>query len=110
MNNRYLIPANTSRGKLIFNFFRPIDLFLVGTGGGITILLLIVFQKYMTNMAVVIPVLSPFLISAFLVIPVPNYHNVLVLLESIYNFYSNRRRYYWRGWVSNVEKIKSKRK
>lgn len=110
MDNRYLIPANTSRGKLIFNFFRPVDLALVGTGAGITILLLLIFQQYSSSPVAMILILLPFLLSAFLVIPIPNYHNMWVLLQSIYNFYMGRKRYFWRGWLSNVEAYKSKKK
>ena len=43
MFNNYLIPANTKRGKLIFGWFRPFDLYLFGGG----ILTTIVFLAFM---------------------------------------------------------------
>ena len=43
-------------------------------------------------------ILAPALIASFLVLPIPNYHNVLEAIISIKNFYSNRQKYIWRGW------------
>lgn len=43
-------------------------------------------------------VISPALVAAFLVAPIPNYHNVLQLLTNIVTFFLGRRRYYWKGW------------
>ena len=37
--NGYLVPANAKRGTLIFNIFRPIDLYIALGGGGVTIIL-----------------------------------------------------------------------
>ena len=88
-NNNFLIPANTKKSKLILGFFTPIDLAIFGVGCTITVVMLFIFQGLTFNMALI--VLMPALISGFLVIPVPNYHNVLQLLL-------NRKRYYWKGW------------
>ena len=77
--DQYLIPANTKKSKLILGFFTPIDLLIFGTGCTITILMLVIFQGVTFNMAIVI--LLPALISGFLVIPVPNYHNVSLLID-----------------------------
>ena len=50
---------------------------------------------------------SPAIISAFLVAPVPNYHNVMTLIGNVYKFYTGRKKYYWRGWcVRNGERNK----
>lgn len=38
--NQYLIPANSKKSLLIFNMFRPFDLFLLLTGGTFTLLFL----------------------------------------------------------------------
>ncbi len=101
MENNYLIPANANRGKLIMGFFRPIDFIIFGVGAGTTLLLLLLFQSYMTNIAVAILTMLPALITGFLVIPVPYQHNVLVFLTNFYNFYFvNRNRYYWKGWCN----------
>ena len=94
--NNYLIPANTKKSKLILGFFTPIDLAIFGTGCFITVVLLFLFQGM--NLSTAILVLLPALISGFLVVPVPNYHNVLQLITNIVTFFLNRKRYYWKGW------------
>ena len=96
MDQNYLIPANTKKSKLILGFFTPIDLIIFGVGVTITVIVLLIFQGMTFNMAILI--LMPALISGFLVIPVPNYHNVLQLITNIVTFIMNRKRYYWKGW------------
>ncbi len=96
MNGNYLIPANTKKSQLIFGFFTPIDLFVFGVGCTITLILLFLFQSM--NFQTALLVLLPAMISAFLVIPVPNYHNVMQLITNIFLFFMNRKRYYWKGW------------
>ena len=97
--DQYLIPANANRGKLIFGFFRKIDIIIFGIGVSITLLLLLIFQNQLGTFWVAIGVLSPALITGFLVLPVPNQHNILVVLTNIYKFFFvDRRRYVWRGW------------
>lgn len=99
--NNYLIPANANRGRLILGYFRPIDLAIFGSGTGLTLLLLLLFQGMMDDLIVTIGVLLPVAVTGFLVLPVPHQHNVLVLLTNIYKFFFvNRQRYYWRGWCS----------
>ena len=99
--NDFLIPANANRGKLIFGFFRKIDLIIFGSGVFTTFILLLIFQNQMSNTATAIAVLLPVGLTGLLVIPVPNQHNVLVVLINIYKFYFvERRRYIWRGWCS----------
>lgn len=94
--NNYLIPANTKKSKLILGFFTPIDLVVFGVGCTLTIAMLFVFQSMTFQMALL--VLLPAIISAFLVAPVPNYHNVMQLLTNVILFIINRKRYYWKGW------------
>ncbi len=96
MNGNYLIPANTKKSKLILGFFTPIDLAIFGIGCLTTVIMLFIFQGMTFQMAII--VLMPALISGFLVIPVPNYHNVLQLITNIVVFLMNRKRYYWKGW------------
>ena len=99
--NNYLIPANSKKSQLILGFFRGIDLILFGSGVGITLILLLTIQS--ANMGVMILILAPALITGFLVMPVPNYHNVLQFIVNVYTYFSERRRYYWKGWCYNVE-------
>ncbi len=110
MENNYLIPANANRGKLIMGFFRPIDFIIFGVGAGTTLLLLLLLQNYMTNIGVAIVTILPVLVTGFLVIPVPNQHNVLVFLTNFYRFYFvNRKRYYWRGWCNKYDEETSRK-
>lgn len=95
----YLIPANANRGKLYFNFFRGIDLAVFGIGCLVTLILLLIFQSSINKLSVAILVLSPAFVTGFLVLPVPNQHNIMVVIGNIYKFYFvNRRKYIWRGW------------
>jgi hypothetical protein len=94
--NGFLIPANAKRGTLIFNIFRPLDLILFGTGIAISLVLLLVLQT--SNFILAIISILPVCITGLLVFPIPNYHNVLCVLENMYKFYTERRRYVWKGW------------
>lgn len=94
--NTYLIPANSKRSMLIFGLFSPVDMIIVAVGGAITfLLLLIIHAETLQDIGII---LTPVLISAAMVAPVPNHRNVWNLTANIYNFFSNRRTYYWRGW------------
>ena len=94
--NNYIIPANSKKSQLILGFFTPVDLILFGSGVGVTLILLLTIQS--TDVVVMILILAPALITGFLVMPVPNYHNVLQFIINIYTYFSDRRRYYWKGW------------
>lgn len=83
--NQYLIAANSKRGQLIFNIFRPIDLWIAGGGAVTTILLFLIIKP--ETLWITIFTLLPILVCAFLVIPIPNYHNMLCVLQNIYRFY-----------------------
>ncbi len=103
--NEYLIPANTKNGTLILGLFKPFDLVLLGTGILISLVLLMSFPMNATWQVVV--VVSPGLLCAFLVVPVPHYHNILTIIVEAYNFFTNRRRYIWKGWcVKDVKDVK----
>lgn len=104
MNNNYMIPANSKKSQLILGFFTPLDLILFGSGVGITLILLLIIQS--ANLVVMLLILAPALITGFLVLPVPNYHNVLQFIVNVYTFYSENRKYLWRGWSSNGEEQK----
>ncbi len=96
MYDQYLIPANTKRGQLILGWFRPFDLALFGSGVLISLLLLALLQ--FDDVVEVIIGLAPALITGFLVMPVPNYHNMLNIIVEAYEFLTNRQRYVWKGW------------
>lgn len=92
----FLIPANTKKGKLIFGVFQPFDLILFGAGI-FTTLFLLAFMP-LTSTFVTILVLLPGLITGFLVLPVPYYHNILTVLIELYEFLTSQQKYKWRGW------------
>ena len=94
--NGYLIPANSKRGTLIFNIFRPIDLMIFGVGIVVSLIALAIVPS--TNIVAVTIALLPVCICGLLVVPMQNYHNVLCAITSIYRFYTERRRYVWKGW------------
>ena len=92
-----LIPANTKKSMLIFGMFNTFpDLIILGGGIGISIVLLLIFSDYST-WALILSCF-PMMIGLFLVIPIPNYHNTLCVIESVLSFYNNRRKFIWKGW------------
>lgn len=94
--NGYLVPANAKRGTLILNIFRPFDLIMFGTGVIVSLLMLAIVHSDSTLMILIS--CMPAGIAGLLVVPIPNYHNVLCAIQSIFRFYSERRNYIWRGW------------
>ena len=106
--NEYLIPANANRGRLIFGFFRKIDLIIFGSGILTTLILLLILQDNLNSGGIAFAVLSPTIFTGFLVLPVPNQHNVLVVIINIYKFFVERRKYYWKGWCCLSDKEESK--
>lgn len=92
----YLIPANTKKSQLILGFFTPTDLVIFGVGVFWTVAMLLIIKSL--NIWIMIVVLLPLLICSFLVMPIPHYHNVKQLILNVFNFYTGRRKYYWKGW------------
>lgn len=96
MNETFLIPANSKKSMLIFGVFTPYDLILFGIGLFVTIIALLAVP--LDNLFVTLLALSPGLITGFLVLPVPNYHNVRTIIKSIFDFYTTRQKFVWKGW------------
>jgi len=92
----YLIPANSKRSLLIFGLFKPFDLILFGVGLSVSILMLMILSP--ANFLFAILDLMPGLITGFLVLPIPNYHNTLNVIKEVYIFYTTRQRFIWKGW------------
>lgn len=92
----YLIPANSKRGLLIFNAFTSFDLTIFGIGFFITIMAILIFPPQILLHTII--ELLPALVTGFLVMPVPNYHNVLVVLTELIQYLTERQRYIWKGW------------
>ena len=100
--NQYLIAANSKKGQLILSVFRPIDLAIISTGAVVTFIMFLIIQP--DSLLPGIIVLLPVLVCAFLVMPIPNYHNVLCVLTNIYNFYFvDRNELKWKGWCVKDE-------
>ncbi len=94
--NNYLIPANSKKSMLILGLFTVTDLIIFGVGITISLLCMMIFE--LSSLLSIILVLSPGVIASFLVFPIPNYHNALTFLMSMFNFYTNRQRFVWKGW------------
>lgn len=105
-NNNYLIPANTKSGALILNVFYLFDVILLLSGVGLSLLLLMILP--IDTLPITLIALSPALTCSFLVLPIPNYHNVLTVIRSTINFFTDRRMFIWKGWCFN-EREKNKK-
>lgn len=94
--NQSLVPANAKKSLLWFSILRPIDALILGIGIVISVLTLIILNT--GNIWALLLACLPMLLAVALVLPIPNYHNTLVALQSILNFYKGRRNYIWKGW------------
>lgn len=101
MDNQYLIPANSKKSILILGFFTPVDLVVFIMGIVFTVGLLITIQT--STIKLLLMVISPALISTFLILPIPYYHNILQFISNIYYFFTRNRKYYWKGWCATSE-------
>ena len=97
----YLIPANAKKGTLIFGLFTKFDLILFGSGVVLSVLLLLIIAPTTFNLSLIC--LIPLLVTGFLVVPIPNYHNILTLIREIIDFFYGRRNYKWEGWCYKNE-------
>ena len=104
MNNQFLIPANAKKSMLIFGLFNTLDLIIFGCGVGLSLLLLLLLPIEELTFAII--ALAPGLITGFLVFPIPNYHNTLTFLISLYTFLTTRQKFIWKGWCASRENEK----
>lgn len=98
--NAYLIPANSKKSMLILGFFNKIDLIVFGTGAGLTLIMLLANSGASTLKEALL-ILLPVILAGFLVLPVPNQHNVLTLIKNIFTYFTSYKTYYWKGWSFN---------
>lgn len=96
MNGNYLIPANSKKSLMIFGLFKKDELIMFGICIGITLFCMVSLP--LENTVVALLSLLPALIGGLLVMPVPNYHNVLTVLKSAFEFITTRQKYVWKGW------------
>ena len=103
-NNQYLIPANSKKSMLILGMFNVTDIIIFVTGAVITFILLFAIGTT-GGLKKILFALAPAGICVFLILPIPNHHNVRTFIKNITEYYTNRKRYYWRGWcIKNGEK------
>ena len=96
MNQTYLIPANSKRSQLIFSMFTVFDLVFFGIGILTTVILLLTI--HVDSIVVMAFKLLPAVSFGILVMPIPNYHNVMGFFKSMINYLSSTKQYYWKGW------------
>lgn len=94
--NGSLVPANTKKSMLIMSMLRPLDAMILGVGISISVILLLIFSNAGTFMTIISCI--PMIVALILVMPIQNYHNTLVAIQSILRFYQERRKYIWKGW------------
>lgn len=94
--NNYLIPANSKKSMLIFGLFNQLDLIIFCSGVGATLLLLLILPVEQLLTAII--AITPGLVCGFLVLPIPNYHNVRTVIKSAYTFFTSRQKFMWKGW------------
>lgn len=94
--NNYLIPANTKKGQLILGIFRKFDLILFLSGVLITIIMLAIMP--LSSMWTTVLILLPAAVCGFLVMPIPYYHNMLVVITELYDYLTTNQKYEWKGW------------
>ncbi len=99
MNNGFLIPANSKKSLLYFGIFNTTDLILFGGGVGLSLFLLMVLPVDIFWVAIL--AIAPGCLAGFLVIPIPNYHNLRTIIKLAFEFYTTRQRFVWKGWCYN---------
>lgn len=104
--NNYLIPANSKKSMLIFGLFNKVDLWIFISGVTATLLLLLILP--IEELAVAIVAITPGLVCGFLVLPVPNYHNIRTFIGSAFRFFTTRQKFSWKGWCFSYGKENEK--
>jgi len=104
--NNYLIPANSKKSMLIFGLFNTVDLWIFLSGIAATLLLLLILP--VEELVPAIIAIAPGLVCGFLVLPVPNYHNVRTFIKSAYRFFTTRQKFIWKGWCFSYGKENEK--
>jgi len=94
--NNYLIPANSKKSMLYFGYFNSTDLWIFGSGILVTFFLLLILP--VEQFAIALIAIAPGAICSFLVIPVPNYHNVRTFMSSAITYIFSDKEYRWKGW------------
>lgn len=99
--NSYLIPANSKKSLLFFGLFNKFDLIFFGTGISISVLLIMILPIADIKFAIIS--MLPVAVTGLLVFPVPYYHNVMTAIHSMWEFFTTRQRFIWKGWCVHEE-------
>ncbi len=99
--NQYIIPANSKRSQLIFSIFTWTDIAIVIGGSFISLLLMLIISGDEIYMLVI--KLLPLAIALFLVVPIPNYHNVLIFIREAMLYIMSDKEYIWKGWCATSD-------
>lgn len=102
MNGGCIVPANAKKSMKIAGFLRPMPDLIILIAGIVSVF---VFTSIVdkNNILMVVCAILPGLCLIGLILPIPNYHNVLVAIGSIIKYYNNRRSYVWKGWCIKDE-------
>lgn len=96
--NQYLIPANSKKSSLILGLFRVTDLFVAVGGAIISLILMLAISG--DELYILVIKLLPLSLSLLLVVPIPNYHNVLVFIQEMLLYMLGQKEYIWKGWCA----------
>ena len=96
MNQQYLVPANSKKSMLILGFFTVPDLIVAGVGAACTLAMFLIAND--AGLGKMLLAAMPLCVGAFLVFPVPHYHNIMQLCANVLYFIVGRKKYYWKGW------------
>ena len=99
MNDSFLIPANSKKSMLMFGLFNKLDLIIAVSGVAASFILMLILPVNIFWIALI--ALAPGVLAAFLVFPIPNYHNVRTVINNAWIFYTTRQRYIWKGWCAS---------
>jgi hypothetical protein len=97
----YLIPANSKKSLLIMGMFKGSDLWILGIG--ISISLILMFAISGDEVGIIVIKLLPLAISVLLVLPIPFYHNVITYIIEFITYVQSQKEYKWRGWCAYRE-------
>jgi len=102
MEGGCLVPANAKKSMLVLGFLRPMpDLVILITGILATVIIMLLIDT--EDIIITICACLPAFIGVASILPIPNYHNVLVAIGSVIKYYNNRRNYIWKGWCIKHE-------
>jgi len=99
--NGYLIPANSKKSLLIMGMFKQSDLWIIGIGICISLLLMIGIDG--DTVGILVIKLLPLSAAITMVLPIPYYHNVITYIIEVITYLQTPKEYKWRGWCAYRE-------